>query len=80
MQSMVTDDSKQWVYVVTDIETDGPTPGVNSMRSFASIAVSPDGTEYERFEAVLEPLPGTTPDPDSHRLAACRRQLTESSA
>jgi hypothetical protein len=51
-----------WTYVVTDVELDGPWPGVNSMRSFASIAISLDGTEHGRFEAVLEPLPGTAPD------------------
>lgn len=51
-----------WVYVVTDVELDGPWPGINSMRSFASVAVSLDGTEHGRFEAVLEPLPGTAPD------------------
>lgn len=53
----------RWIYVVTDVETDGPWPGPNSMRSFASVAVSLDGTEHGRFEAVLEPLPGSTPDP-----------------
>jgi hypothetical protein len=51
-----------WTYVVTDVELDGPWPGVNSMRSFASIAVSANGTEFGRFDAVLEPLPGTAPD------------------
>lgn len=35
---------------------------VNSMRWFATVAVSLDGTEHGRFEAVLEPLPGTAPD------------------
>lgn len=52
----------EWIYVVTDVELDGPWPGVHSMRSFASVAVSLDGTEHGRFEAVLEPLPGTAPD------------------
>lgn len=52
-----------WTYVVTDIETDGPWPGPNSMRSFASVAVSLDGTEHGRFEAVLEELPGAAPHP-----------------
>lgn len=47
---------------MTDVELDGPWPGVHSMRSFASVAVSLDGTEHGRFEAVLEPLPGTAPD------------------
>ncbi len=51
-----------WTYVVTDVELDGPWPGIHSMRSFASVAVSADGTEHGRFEAVLEPLPGTAPD------------------
>lgn len=32
------------------------------MRSFASVAVTLDGTEHGRFEAVLESLPGTAPD------------------
>jgi hypothetical protein len=47
---------------VTDVELDGPWPGINSMRSFASVAVTADGVEHGRFEAVLEPLPDTTPD------------------
>ncbi|WP_166134370.1 hypothetical protein [Nocardioides ochotonae] len=51
----------EWVYVVTDIEVDGPWPGPNSMRSFASVAVTLDGTEHGRFEAVLEELPGAAP-------------------
>lgn len=52
----------EWTYVVTDVELDGPWPGINSMRSFASLAISLDGEEHGRFEAVLEPLPGTAPD------------------
>lgn len=54
------------MYVVTDIEVDGPHPGPNSMRSFASVAVSADGEEHGRFEAVLEPLPGAAPNPDTY--------------
>lgn len=50
------------MYVVTDIEVDGPWPGPNSMRSFASVAVTLDGTEHGRFEAVLEQLPGAAPN------------------
>ena len=57
-------------YIVTDIELDGPRPGTNSLRSFASVAVTPDaprGVAADRdcFEAVLEPLPGATPSPDT---------------
>jgi len=55
--------SDQWVYVVTDVEVDGPWPGPNSMRSFASVAVSLDGREHGRFEAVLDELPGAAPNP-----------------
>ncbi|MBK6874249.1 MAG: 3'-5' exoribonuclease [Kineosporiaceae bacterium] len=53
----------EWVYVVTDIETDGHAPGPNSMLSFASVAVRADGTECGTFEAVLESLPGAAPEP-----------------
>jgi hypothetical protein len=53
------------VYIVTDIEADGPTPGRNSMLSFASVAVTAAGEERGVFEAVLEPLPGAEPDPDT---------------
>jgi hypothetical protein len=56
----------EWIYVVTDIETDGPWPGPNSMRSFASVAVTADGREHGTFEAVLEPLPGAAPNPDTY--------------
>ncbi len=55
----------RWIYVVTDIEVDGPWPGPNSMRSFASVAATADGAEVGRFEAVLEPLPGAAPNPDT---------------
>jgi len=57
------DDS--WTYVVTDIETDGSWPGINSMRSFASVAVTAEGTEHDRFEAVLAPLPSAAPHPET---------------
>jgi hypothetical protein len=58
--------SSSWVYVVTDIEVDGPHPGPNSMRSFASVAITADGVECGRFERVLEPLPGAAPNPDTY--------------
>ena len=54
-----------WTYVVTDIETDGPWPGANSMRSFASVAVTATGEQVGVFEAVLDPLPGAAPNPDT---------------
>jgi hypothetical protein len=55
-----------WTYVVTDIEADGPWPGPNSMRSFASVAATAEGVELNRFEAVLDPLPGAAPNPNTY--------------
>ncbi|MCZ4347717.1 DNA polymerase III subunit epsilon [Devosia sp. J2-20] len=43
------------VFVVTDIESDGPTPLHNSMLSFASVAIDANGKRYGEFEAVLQP-------------------------
>lgn len=54
-----------WIWIVTDIEVDGPWPGPNSMRSFASVATTMDGRRFGQFEAVLEPLPGSAPHPDT---------------
>ena len=48
---------------MTDIETDGPAPGPNSMIAFASVAVTAAGRQIDEFEAVLEPLPHAQPDP-----------------
>jgi DNA polymerase III alpha subunit (gram-positive type) len=53
------------VYIVTDIEADGGTPGVHSMIAFASVAVSADGTIQGEFEAVLAPLEGGITDPNT---------------
>lgn len=53
------------VYIVTDIECDGPTPGANSMIAFASVAVTADGVVRGEFEAVLAPLPGAVGDPET---------------
>ncbi len=46
------------VYVSTDVETDGPIPGPNSMLSFASAAYRADKTLLGTFTANLETLPG----------------------
>lgn len=54
------------VYIVTDIEVDGPWPGPNSMRSFASVAVTHSGQVLGEYEAVLEPLPGSAPNADTY--------------
>ena len=71
------------IYVSTDIETDGPAPGLNSMLSFASAAYLADKTLVRTFSANLETLGGASADPatmawwKSQPLAwqACRRNL-----
>jgi len=45
------------LFIVTDIESDGPTPLHNSMLSFASVAIAADGGRHGEFEAVLTPRP-----------------------
>lgn len=51
------------IYVSTDVETDGPIPGVNSMLSFASAAYLTDKTLLGTFSANLESLPDAKSDP-----------------
>jgi hypothetical protein len=55
------------IYVSTDVETDGPIPGVNSLLSFRSAAYRPDKTLVDTFAANLELLPGAVPNPDTMR-------------
>jgi len=50
-------------YFVTDIEADGPFPGVNAMRSLACAAVSDALDEVGEFAANMQPAPGTSPSP-----------------
>jgi hypothetical protein len=51
------------IYVSTDVESDGPIPGANSMLSFGSAAYTADKELIDTFEANLELLPDATPDP-----------------
>lgn len=53
------------IYVSTDVETDGPVPGLNSMLSFASAAYLADKTLIATFEANLELLPGAQADAET---------------
>ena len=57
--------SKPEIYVSTDVETDGPIPGPNSMLSFASAAYSPEKVLVAQFSANLELLPGATGNPET---------------
>ena len=64
------------IYVVTDIEVDGPVPGKNSMMSLASVAIGEEGNIESEFEAVLD---GCSPEYRELRMAKaptrslCRR-------
>lgn len=51
------------IYVSTDVETDGPIPGLYSMLSFGSAAYRADKTLLATFEANLETLPDATAHP-----------------
>jgi DNA polymerase III alpha subunit (gram-positive type) len=50
------------IYVSTDIETDGPSPGHYSLLSFGSVAFHLDRTILGTFERNLELLPGAKQD------------------
>ncbi|HEY4328332.1 MAG TPA: exonuclease [Phycisphaerae bacterium] len=50
------------LYFSTDVETDGPIPGPNSMLSFASACYTADKQLLGTFSANLFPLPGAAPD------------------
>lgn len=64
-------------YISTDIETDGPIPGPNSMLSFGSAAYLPDKTLVSTFTANLETLPGAVGDPDTMRWWASQPEAWE---
>lgn len=53
------------VYISTDIESDGPIPGPNSMLSLGAAAYLPDGNRIGTFSVNLETLPGAQGDPDT---------------
>lgn len=53
------------IYVSTDVEVDGPIPGVHSMLSFASAAYRADKTLVSTFTANLELLPGANGHADT---------------
>jgi len=67
------------IYVSTDIEADGPVPGINSMLSFASAAYQQDKTLVGTFSANLELLPGATSDPQTMAWWETKREAWEAS-
>lgn len=71
------------IYVSTDVETNGPIPGINSMLSFGSAAYLADKTLVGTFTANLETLPGAQACPKTmawwqtqpEAWAACREDV-----
>lgn len=55
------------VFFSTDVETDGPIPGPNSMLSIGSVALSESGEVLGSFSANLETLPEALPDPSTEQ-------------
>ena len=62
------------ILVSTDVETDGPIPGVYSMLSFGSAAYLPDKTLVSTFAATLRTLPGASTHPRAMEWWAARPQ------
>lgn len=50
---------KKELYISTDVETNGPIPGINSMLSLASVAMDDNGNEISMFEINLKEIEGT---------------------
>lgn len=71
------------IYVSTDIEADGPVPGLHSMLSLGSAAYLADKTLVATFSVNLETLPGATGHPSTlawwetqpEAWRACRQDL-----
>lgn len=71
------------IYVSTDVESDGPIPGPNSMLSFGSAAFTAEGEIVGTFTRNLETLDGAAADPGTaawwatqpEAWAACRKDL-----
>lgn len=53
------------IYISTDVETDGPIPGPNSMLSLGAAAFNEAGKMLGTFSVNLETLPDASPDPDT---------------
>jgi len=74
------------IYISTDVETDGPIPGVNSMLSFASAAYNEKKELLGTFSANLYQLTTSSPDPKTaswwetqpEAWESCRTNLQES--
>ncbi|MEW6736459.1 MAG: 3'-5' exoribonuclease [Acidobacteriota bacterium] len=71
------------IYVSTDVETDGPIPGANSLLSLGSAAYLADKTLVSTFTANFDTLPNAVADAETMAWwktqpaawAACRKNL-----
>lgn len=76
------------IYVSTDVEADGPIPGICSMLSFGSAAFLPGKGMIDTFSANLKRLPGATQDTRTMKWwktqpeawIACRRNTRDPKA
>lgn len=57
----------QEIYISTDVEADGPVPGLNSMLSFGSAAYTENKILLSTFEANLECLPDANPNLETQK-------------
>lgn len=55
--------NEQPVFFVTDIETDGPDPGIHSMISLAAVACDAQGARLGHLALNLQPVEGHVADP-----------------
>lgn len=55
------------IYISTDVETDGPIPGPNSMLSLGAAAFTEAKGMIGTFSVNFETLPGASPNPDTER-------------
>lgn len=56
---------KKEIYIVFDVESDGPIPGEYSMLSMGAVALDADGVELGTFYVNLQLLPQAKQDPDT---------------
>lgn len=65
------------IYVSTDVETDGPIPGPNSMLSIGSVAFTEDGKEVGAFTRNLLTLSGASMDEETSAWWATQPEAWE---
>lgn len=53
------------IYLVLDIESDGPAPGLNNMLTMGVAAFSPAGENIDKFYERIIPLPDLSPNPET---------------